>query len=466
VEIFTDNMFESLMGYVEKEGWGHVDWLREAWKNNYRQRSVVSGFLLEEEFAKKKLIAKPDKATNTIKCIQGPGDDVSDACRPSVMNCYLGPLTDAKAWWSEWQSFMFSDSLKLKGDHGLEQKRPCELLEAMGAAKYSLTDDEEKASLALQMLLLAVQDAIVVHLMNRVSPDGTWLQVKRSLTDRIHHKNQRVAQILVDIYAHVDVLCLQEVHVSLIDEIRRTSLGSSHDFVVSSDAKVLRGVNSILLLRKEVFREGFEEVTAEVTKRCFCAGGDLVVTTANHRWCGKLCIASYHGDSSGAETVPMVEALHSVCNGTSSLLSGHKLLIGVDANTHEKPGKGTCSWGEMMLALVPLGLTTCWGDHPELESCRTLCKARSFLQAQMKKGVHFDDRDKKCDKAPKDFIMFQQGVFRSAQMPTKDNTGSLKFIEDMFLPTSQFPSDHGILGARLRCSSASPPKEAQNSPQP
>jgi len=344
---------------------------------------------------------------------------------------------------------------EFQGEHGVEQKRPCEFLETMDGAWYKLTGDEEQASLALQMLLLAIQDAIVVHLMNRVSPDGTWLQVKRSLTVGIQNKNQRVVQILVDTYAHVDVLCLQEVHVSLIDEMRKTSLGSSHDFVVSSDAKILRGVNSILLLRKEAFRGGFKEITAEVTKRCSCEGGDLVVALADHHHCGKMCIASYHGDSSGIETVPMVEALHSVSSDTTSPLFGHKLLIGVDANTHEKPSKGKCSLGEMMLALVPLGLTTCWGDRPELEPCRTLCKARSFLQAQIKKGVRFDDRNELCDKAPKDFILFQRSVFRAAQMPTKDNTGSSKFIEDMFLPTSRFPSDHGILGARLRCSGAS-----------
>merc|ERR1712226_375214 len=122
------------------------------------------------------------------------------------------------------------------------------------------------------------------------------------------------------------------------------------------------------------------EVSSEVAKRFSFDEGDLAAVTAIHASCGLMVVASYHGEPSGIDTLPMMEALDACSNDEDSPPFEHKLLIGTDANTHEKAANGKCSLGEFMLGLLPLGITTCWGDRPEIDACRTRSTAHTFLQ--------------------------------------------------------------------------------------
>ena len=59
-----------------------------------------------------------------------------------------------------------------------------------------------------------------------------------------------------------------------------------------------------------------------------------------------------------------------------------------------------------------------------------------------------EDKDKKGDKNPKDFILFFDSDFQVIST-TKDNTGRREYIENMVFPTLSFPSDHGITSTVL-----------------
>ncbi len=60
-----------------------------------------------------------------------------------------------------------------------------------------------------------------------------------------------------------------------------------------------------------------------------------------------------------------------------------------------------------------------------------------------------EEKDKKGDKNPKDFILFFDADFEVLQT-RKDNTGERKYIENMVFPTLKFPSDHGITSTLLK----------------
>ena len=137
----------------------------------------------------------------------------------------------------------------------------------------------------------------------------------------------------------------------------------------------------------------------------------------------------------GLATKPVLDAIVKAMS-SDSILFGHKLLFGLDANTYEKAkhGKqqGVSDWGEHY---VSLGLTSCWGNVPDPKNYTTF-NSRTFLQPQLNKAC------KKSDK-------------RSyGDVNLKDNTGQKKYLEDTAFPTIDFPSDHGIIAAIVRPISA------------
>jgi hypothetical protein len=60
-----------------------------------------------------------------------------------------------------------------------------------------------------------------------------------------------------------------------------------------------------------------------------------------------------------------------------------------------------------------------------------------------------EEKDKKGDKNPKDFILFFAADF-DVLSTIKDNTGSRVYVENMVFPTLAFPSDHGITSTILQ----------------
>ena len=58
-------------------------------------------------------------------------------------------------------------------------------------SKYpALSEEEERVSLPLQCLCLALFDAVQVHVMNTLSPSGEWLTIKRRLAEALFVNKQ------------------------------------------------------------------------------------------------------------------------------------------------------------------------------------------------------------------------------------------------------------------------------------
>merc|ERR1719433_2516681 len=108
-------------------------------------------------------------------------------------------------------AFMFERKLVISTPQGPWSKKPCEMLEKIRRSKYpAVTEEEEEISVPLQMLCMAIFDAVLVHLLNTITEDGQWMAVKLVLVDRLYRrKHSRTLDILYN-YQDVEVVCLQE----------------------------------------------------------------------------------------------------------------------------------------------------------------------------------------------------------------------------------------------------------------
>ena len=357
------------------------------------------------------------------------------------------------------QAFMFDNPLEIKTKKGIEINPPYKLLQPIKKSKYpDITEDEEKMSLPLQTMCGAIFDAILVHLMNTVSTPSEWQPLKRTMVDNLNKKKvPHTLNILEsDAYINCDIITLQEVAASFIDQAKnRSILDDTFWIVAPADMDAVKDQNSVILLRKETFPDGASAEITSIVESSFEEGvkvpiakGDILAITATDRDKTEYVIASFHGDTNGLATKPVLSAIMKAMSSDSSLVT-HKLVFGLDANTYEKakPGKqqDVLDWGKHY---VSHGLTSCWGDVPNPKNYTTF-NSRTFLQPQLNKACKKSDKRANGDVNPKDFILFGKGDFEVESM-WKDNTGEKTYVEDMAFPTLKFPSDHGILATVLR----------------
>lgn len=328
--IFPASAVEELAGRMNKlEGFDGVAEVLEIWRNDFSQRPIVSGFLKDKVIGSKRFMSMPDRYTNTINTLSSidsnePGPTV---CRPSVINNYVGDMTSFQAWWAAWILFMFEETQIVATKRGNEAKTPCRMLPKILRSRYpALSEEEERISLPMQVLCLALFDCILVHMMNVLSPSGEWLTIKRALCDALYtNKKTRTLEILESPrYAACDVIFLQEVAGSFVLKLQSSNLTQHHHVVAPAKMDCIRDQNSILLLKKETFPDAVNilEVTDTVLKTlqqnangASDAGtgvldGDLLAVSARDAANLEYFIASFHGDTEGLQSIPVLEAVH------------------------------------------------------------------------------------------------------------------------------------------------------------
>ena len=315
--------------------------------------------------------------------------------------------------------------------------------------------EEEKVSLPLQTMCGAIFDAILVHMMNTVSTPDVWQSLKKTMVENLNRqKVPHTLDILETVYGASDVITLQEVSASLIDQARKRVLGQKYWIVAPRDMDAMRDQNSVILLSKETFPAGPSAEITSLVEDSFEEGvevpiaeGDILAVTATDRDGIPFIIASFHGDTNGLATKLVLSAMMKAMSSDSALIT-HKLVFGLDANTYEKakPGKqqDVLDWGKHY---VSYDLTSCWGDVPNPKNYTTF-NSRTYLQPQLNKACKKSDKRSNGDVNPKDFILFGKKDFKVGRT-WKDNTGEKKYVEDMAFPTLKFPSDHGILATVL-----------------
>jgi len=449
-KVFTEEMFSQLDKRLTGVGWKSV---RSYWEEDFSKRTIVSGFLKDKMLGSKRLASMPDRITNTIN-VKGKPDQVY---RPTVINMYAGDLSTLDMWWKAWEKFMFDDKLKIKGKNGVEKKIPYEMLQIIKKSKYpEITEQEQLDSLPLQTMCGAIFDAILVHMMNTVTTSpSVWQDLKHTMVENLNKKKvPHTLEILEKSYSDADIITLQEVSSSFIDMARSSKLGKTFHIIAPAELDAVRDQNSVIFLKKEVFPHGHTQEITKSVQDAFPAGssvpvaaGDILAVTATNKFGLPLVVASFHGDTNGLATKPVVEATVKAIRSDPAL-SNHKLVFGMDANTYEhaKPGKqqDVLDFADDYLSL---GLTSCWGDKPN-PSNYTTYNARTYLQPQLNKACKSTEKRQKGDVNPKDFIVFPKGDFAVVKT-WKDNTGRKVYEEDMAFPTLEFPSDHGLLSTVL-----------------
>ena len=446
-EIFTDQMYSELEESMSNAGWTGLVETRNKWETDYRERKIISEFIKDKLLGKKRLASMPDRVTNTINTVAE-----GLVMRPSVINCYnSGDLSTIDNWWKLWRQFMFEREVTVKKKGVNVTVHVASMITKIKRSKYpSVTEDEEKISIPLQILCAAIFDAILVNMMNTIDKKA-WQPLREDICSKLNRKKtDRTIEILETAYSSTDIMFLQEVASSFGDAVKNRQLSNVYDFYSPMAMDGDRDQNSFILLQKGKFRD-VTEVTNDVlkeldsTKQVPIANGDLLAVTAVDTEDGtKYLLASFHGDTNGLATIPIVSAMHSYA---VMKRPDHKLLFGMDANTYRNPEDDQQGVIDFAKYYTSIKLNSCYGQTPNPENFTTF-HARTHLQPQLNKAVRLEEKDIKGDKNPKDFILFFTSDFEVVSTQ-KDNTGERKYIENMVFPTLSFPSDHGVTSTIL-----------------
>jgi len=476
-DIFTESMLAELVTQMKQANFVGVDETAMRYRNDFSNRQIYSGFLTDSVLGKKRLISMADRTTNTVRL-----GNHGASYRPTVINCYAGDLGDLSTWWTAWQKFMFESKFSTFDPvtgQAAESKTMKDMLQPIKHSKYpAITVEEEKISIALQVLSTAIFDAILVDMMNKLNP-SKWQLIRQDICMRLNkNKQSRTAEILEGSYAHSDVVFLQEVASSFSAYAKKRPLGDKlFDVLTPKNIDPSRDQNSFILLKKDTWwiqdeeaptgqaavsaenkelASGYTEVTEAVLgvmkalspEPVPVSAGDFFVVKATHKITNtKYLLASFHGDTNGLATIPVLDALQTFA---LKVYPDHKLLFGLDANTYSVPDEDQQGVREFAKHYVTLKMDSCWGEDPDVENFTTY-HARTHLQTQLNKAVSLEDMQnglKGGDKNPKDFILFFEDDFLLLHT-MKDNTGMHNYIENMVFPTLTFPSDHGITSTVL-----------------
>jgi hypothetical protein len=289
----------------------------------------------------------------------------------------------------------------------------------------------------------------MVYIMVTVSPDGEWQTIKRSIMQNLYDgRDASILSILQSSCAGADVICLQEAAASFKEQLA-ISLSEYH-VIVPEDVDSKRNQNSMILLRRSRFPDGIlEELSAKTLALLGTSApverGDLLVVSARDASGWTILVASFHGDTNGLATKPVVSAVVQILR---SQHSDCRLIIGLDANTYLEAKEGSQCVNDFLTHCREFGIRTCWPEGAQMDAYCTTCISRTYLQPQLNKAVRQVEKVKKADLSPKDHILVQSSVFDVVSC-YKDNTGERRYIEGEVFPSLSFPSDHGIVCATL-----------------
>jgi len=448
--VFTDAMAAELFSRMAGMDTfaSSMEYVKQEWETNYRERKIVSGFMKDRGLGDKRLISMADRTTNCIDTVDGL------ACRPTITNNYPNPLSSLEAWWPQWMQFMFDDELVIKA--GAPPQRVFNRFKPIKKAKYPAIEETEALhSLSLQTLCLAIFDAIMVNMMNTLKP-GVWEEIKAELYSGLsEQKVPHCLGILEQQYSDGDIIFLQECSIKFLETFRSHLLAEKYFVVVPAAFDSEKNQNSIVLVRKEKFIENsVEEVTAAITATAgdTVSGGDMVAFTCNDTQGNEFLAVSFHGDTAGLGTPPVVKMVH---DAQKESHPNATLLFGMDANayTHKLPKKLFID--DFVSGSAALGLHTCWGDDPAAMPTSVM-NARTFCQTQLNKAIRradFVPENKAIDCNPKDHFLYDPLQVQCSEAMI-DNTGNgavnvADHDPTVIMPGMTFPSDHAIVACTV-----------------
>jgi hypothetical protein len=234
----------------------------------------------------------------------------------------------------------------------------------------------------------AIFDAILVYMMNTIAPIK-WMSLREEMCNKLNrHKTKRTVEILETVYGDADVQFLQEVAGSFAENSKNYELSKKFEVFFSESMDVDRDQNSFILLKKNKY-ENVVEVTSEVIKILKSRSKDapvmdgdlLVLSVMNIQSKTNYLLASFHGDTNGLATIPVLDAVHDYA---VNIKPDHKLLFGMDANTYAYPEPNHLGVTEFAKYYTSKNMNSCYGPNPNPLNFTTF-HARTFLQPQLNK---------------------------------------------------------------------------------
>ena len=437
-DVFTTAMYQDLRAEFEGLGVPYLEELDKVWSGDFSGRKAIAEFLKDASFGDKRLISMPDRITGSIKTQCG-----AEVFRPSPITGIQDEMGDIPTWWNLWKRYMFKTRLQVRGkliDNVFS------MIETIPRTKYpALTAAEEAMSRPLQTLCLALFDAVYMHLLSSVAAE-TWQPLKCTLHKALfENKTQSCVSILQRQYGDADVIFVQEASEAFADRV-----SAELDYLVLRPSGVdgRRSQMSLILARKSRFLKlSAQDLTATVMQcvslKCI-EKGDLCVFAIDSAD-GQYLLASFHGDSDGKATVPVLSALESLAK---SYFPKHTLIFGLDANTANSTSgpSSLLNATDFNALLAQKGFSSCWMGQ-DINNLWTTFSARTYLQPQLQKAVGLMDVLDRRNMHLKDWILFYH-VQLLPKLVVRDNTGRRDFHKAV-MPSKSFPSDHAIVAVTL-----------------
>ena len=174
----------------------------------------------------------------------------------------------------------------------------------------------------------------------------------------------------------------------------------------------------------------------------------MVAFTCNDKHGTPFLAVSYHGDTAGLVTPPVVKM---VSEAQKASHPDATLLFGMDANAYSHKHPKKLFIDDFVSGSAALGLHTCWGDDAAAMPTSVM-NARTFCQTQLNKAIRradFVPENKAIDCNPKDHFLYDPLQVQCSEAKI-DNTGTGSVSVDVHDPTvimpgMTFPSDHAIV---------------------
>ena len=146
-----------------------------------------------------------------------------------------------------------------------------------------------------------------------VESDAFTLQVE--FFDLYNKKKvERTLEIMQETYADSDVIFLQEAAAVFIEQMGATDLSERYHIFSPEKIDAKRDQNSLVLASKAKFTGVFSELTASaialLPEDAPVSAGDLLAAAVDGLDGNKYVLASFHGDTNGLATIPVVEAVN------------------------------------------------------------------------------------------------------------------------------------------------------------
>ena len=131
-------------------------------------------------------------------------------------------------------------------------------------------------------------------------------------------KTQKTLDIIKNSYATADIICLQEVSAAFIGHAYSVpEISNAFNIITPHDMDGKRDQNSVILLRKSSFPSGCSSEITSLVESSFPEGskvpvakGDILALKCTAVTGQEYVVASFHGDTNGLATIPVLKALN------------------------------------------------------------------------------------------------------------------------------------------------------------